>query len=549
MNRNAKHRALVGRLVIVAAMVCGAGVGFSLGCGFAFLRTAIWVDNYAQLMATKQAASLADARGTLNTLQDLRYPACSDAEIAAFRELIFHSAYLKDAGRIRGGKIDCSAVAGRSGRSAETLKQGIRQEDGTVAYSDLASNDDGGQKRVVLQLGGVFVEISTNPPPNLERAPVHLTLTMHGASASQQEAAIKGTEPGQALYRSTDGIGLQGDVLYATRCSDRPFDCVTATTSIHAALRNDGDMLAYSAVGGGLVGILIGMVFFFRYNRRPDLAQQLRHAVQHEELQVVYQPVVNLETHEIVGAEALARWTDEEGNRVAPEEFVKIAEDRGFVGEITRTVLRRILRDFAATLESRPGFRISMNVATADLADPAFLPMLEESLRNEKVRPESLIIEITERSAADSPEAMETIRELRRMGHSIHIDDFGTGYSNLDKLLYLFADTIKIDKAFTGVIGTDSVGAAILPQILKMAKSLNLEVVVEGVETVHQADYFSPGEQKIYVQGWLYGRPMSAQQLIAELAGDRAQVPDDSETAGAFSTKAGKLRIVGASAA
>ena len=76
-----------------------------------------------------------------------------------------------------------------------------------------------------------------------------------------------------------------------------------------------------------------------------------------------------------------------------------------------------------------------------------------------------------------------------------------------------------------------------------------LSELVEGVETVHQADYFSPGEQKIYVQGWLYGRPMSAQRLIAELAGDRVQVPDNSETDGAFSTKAGKLRIVGASAA
>ena len=549
MHRNAKYRATVGRLVIVAAMVCGAGMGFFLGCGLGFLRMAFWLDTYAHLMATKQAASLTDARGTLNTLQDLRYPACSDAEIAAFRELIFRSAYLKDAGRIRGGKIDCSAVAGRSGRSAETLKQGIRQEDGTLAYSDWSANDDGDQKRVVLQLGGAFVEMGTNPPPNLERAPVHLTLTMHGAAASPQEAAAKGAEPGQALHRSTDGIGLLGDMLYATRCSDRPFSCVTATTSIHAALQNGGDMLAYSAVGGGLVGILIGMLFFFRYNRSPDRAQQLLHAVQHDELQVVYQPVVNLETHEIVGAEALARWTDEEGNQVAPEEFVKIAEDRGFVGGLTKAVLRRILFDFATTLTSRPSFRISMNVATADLADPAFLPMLEESLRNANVRPENLIIEITERSTADSPEAMETIRELRRRGHSIHIDDFGTGYSNLDKLLYLFADTIKIDKAFTGVIGTDSVGAAILPQILKMAKSLNLEVVVEGVETVHQADYFSPGEQKIYVQGWLYGRPMSAQQLIAELAGDRVQVPDSSETDDAFSTKAGKLRIVGASAA
>jgi sensor c-di-GMP phosphodiesterase-like protein len=113
---------------------------------------------------------------------------------------------------------------------------------------------------------------------------------------------------------------------------------------------------------------------------------------------------------------------------------------------------------------------------------------------------------------------METIRELRRREHRVHIDDFGTGYSNLDKLLYLFADTIKIDKAFTRVIGTESVTVAILPQILAMAKSLNLEVIVEGVETEHQAEYFSSVQQKIYAQGWLYGRPVPVDEFHQLLA-------------------------------
>jgi sensor c-di-GMP phosphodiesterase-like protein len=278
------------------------------------------------------------------------------------------------------------------------------------------------------------------------------------------------------------------------------------------------------------------------------MSQQLRRAVERDELKVVYQPIVNLATQQIVGAEALARWTDEEGNEVKPDVFVKLAEERGYVGGITKTVLRNILRDFATTLQSRLGFHISINVSAQDLSDPAFLPTLNESLRKARVNPESLIIEITERSAADSDAAMETIRDLRRMGHSIHIDDFGTGHSNLDKLLYLHADTIKIDKAFTDVIGTESLGATILPQILKMAKSLNLEVVVEGVETVNQADYFSPGEQKIYAQGWLYGRPMTADAFHGVLADNQALVPATPDVEEIFITKPGKLRIVSSAA-
>jgi sensor c-di-GMP phosphodiesterase-like protein len=202
------------------------------------------------------------------------------------------------------------------------------------------------------------------------------------------------------------------------------------------------------------------------------------------------------------------------------------------------------LHDFAVTLHNRPGFRISINVSSADLADPAFMPMLEKALLQANVKPQSLAIEITERSASDGEVVMETIRNLRRKGHSIHIDDFGTGHSNLDKLLYLFADTIKIDKAFTGVIGTESVGAAVLPEILRIAKSLNLEVVVEGVETDRQASYFSPGEQKIYAQGWLYGRPMTPEMFQGVLADNQALLPASPEEAPALTTKPGKLRIV-----
>ena len=140
---------------------------------------------------------------------------------------------------------------------------------------------------------------------------------------------------------------------------------------------------------------------------------------------------------------------------------------------------------------------------------------------------------------------METIRNLRRRGHSIHIDDFGTGYSNLDKLLYLFADTIKIDKAFTKVIGTESVAVAILPQILAMAKSLNLEVVVEGVETDRQADYFSRVTQKIYGQGWLYGRPVPAEEFQILLRKAPEPVPVTPEHEAAFTAKPGALYLMG----
>ena len=236
---------------------------------------------------------------------------------------------------------------------------------------------------------------------------------------------------------------------------------------------------------------------------------------------VAYQPIIDLATRRIAGAEALVRWTDEEGFAVGPDIFIKIAEKHGFVGEITRLVVRHVLRDFAETLRANPEFHLSVNVAAADLSDPKFLPMLDESLHRASVPAESVAIEITESSTALYKVAVETIHQLRRRGHSIHIDDFGTGYSSLSYLHDLSVDAIKIDRSFTQSIGTEAVTVAILPQILAMAQALNLLVIVEGIETEQQAEYFAIHSQPVLAQGWLFGRPVPSEQFHRLLAEDR----------------------------
>ncbi len=169
-------------------------------------------------------------------------------------------------------------------------------------------------------------------------------------------------------------------------------------------------------------------------------------------------------------------------------------------------------------LRERPGFRVNVNIAAADLADPKFLPMLEESLASAKVSPKSLGIEITESYTARQQVAKDTILHLRRRGHFVHIDDFGTGYSSLAYLHDLSVDAIKIDKAFTKAIGTEAVTVSILPQILDMADTLKLRVVVEGIETQEQASYFASADQRIFAQGWLFGRPVPVESFRRALA-------------------------------
>ena len=319
------------------------------------------------------------------------------------------------------------------------------------------------------------------------------------------------------------------DTLFATRCSTDGATCMTAYISIPDALAMTRSYATAFLVLGAFSGGLIGLLFPMLYSRNKSVEQQLLRALRADALTVVYQPIVDLSTGYIVEAEALVRWTDEYKNAVSPEVFVKIAEERGFVGEITKLVLRHALRDFGATMRARSTFRVNVNIAASDLADSEFLPMLDKALTDAEVSPRNLGIEITESYTARQQVARNTILRLRRQGHYVAIDDFGTGYSSLAYLHDLSVDAIKIDKAFTQAIGTDAVTVSILPQILTMAETLKLRVVVEGIETKAQADYFAASNQSIHAQGWLFGRPVPARLFLQMLDEEEARISKEQE--------------------
>jgi sensor c-di-GMP phosphodiesterase-like protein len=271
--------------------------------------------------------------------------------------------------------------------------------------------------------------------------------------------------------------------------------------------------LAVAVLLGAMAGGLFGFVCSLIYGRNHGMEHRLLRAIRRDQLRVVYQPIVDLESRKIVEAEALARWTDEDNVPISPDVFIRVAEKAGFVGEITKVIVNNVVRDFGTILREHPGFRVNVNIAASDLADPEFMPMIERALSPAGVQPSSLGIEITESYTARQQVAKETILQLRQRGHVVHIDDFGTGYSSLAYLHDLAVDAIKIDKAFTKAIGTDAVTVSILPQILTMADTLDLRVVVEGIETPQQAAYFASVDQSIYAQGWLFGHPVPVESF------------------------------------
>jgi sensor c-di-GMP phosphodiesterase-like protein len=344
-------------------------------------------------------------------------------------------------------------------------------------------------------------------------------ITTESDLPKKQIGKLVGEDPGtQEMVLIRDYDGRSGTTLYATRCSITYSDCVTAYVSIAEALQTDRSVIAGYVVLGGLFGVIFGLYCSSVYLRSQGMESQLRKAIREDKLQMVYQPIVELRSGRIVGAETLARWTDEDGIPVGPDVFVRLAEECGFVGSITRLVIHHSLQDFGATLRAHPDFHISANVAAADLSDPEFLPMLEQELALADIPARRLTIEITESSTARHDVAIKTILALRQRGHSVHIDDFGTGYSSLAYLQDLAVDAIKIDRSFTRAVGTGAANAAILPKILGMAEALSLKVIVEGIETESQAAYFAATGQPMLAQGWLYGRPAQIEEFHRRMA-------------------------------
>jgi sensor c-di-GMP phosphodiesterase-like protein len=532
MMRTPKKRALLILIVAVITGTIGAVGGYLLTRAIMARVTEGKLEQYAARIVADGEASSAELRTVLAAVSASRYQPCSGAEIGYFRALIFESDYLKDAGRMRDGRVECSAALGHPEHLQTQSDPDFIQQDGTKIYKNLAPYQSGDLTVIALEVGDSFVVFTPFSRIHSEPLPMHYTEIVTDAP-TQKTGVLLGESSGAGLPSlTTEGVTRLGDNLYATRCSIRFFNCVTAFTSIHEVVHADRAKFAGGVVLCGLFSSLAGVFISLLYRRNKSVEQQLRRAISRDQLRVFYQPIVHLASGRIVGAEALARWTNEEGISIAPDVFVKVAEEHGFVGAITRLVLRHTLRDFGPTLRSHPDFRLSINVAAADLSDPEFLPVLENSLAAAGVPARSLAIEITEGSTVRRDVAIEAICRLRERGHSVHIDDFGTGYSSLAYLHDLSVDAIKIDKAFTQAIGTEAVIVVILPQILALAAALNLRVIVEGVETGEQASYFAEANSSILAQGWLFGRPVPViefRSLLAENAKKDAAFADASD--------------------
>jgi diguanylate cyclase (GGDEF)-like protein len=246
---------------------------------------------------------------------------------------------------------------------------------------------------------------------------------------------------------------------------------------------------------------------------KSKLEEEVREGLDRGEFVAVFQPKVRLETGELVGAEALARWRRPDGAIVPPGVFVPIAEELGLISQLGKSVMRDAC--FAAAGWNANGNKssIAVNVSPHQFDDPEFISSVYQALDDSCLPPELLELEITESAAVADPDRVARIMwPLRNRGVRLAIDDFGTGHSNFASITRLPFDVFKIDQQFIRALSTDPHAPAIVEMILAMAEALGQETVAEGVETKEQADFLLRRACTIG-QGYYYSPPLPAAEF------------------------------------
>jgi EAL domain-containing protein (putative c-di-GMP-specific phosphodiesterase class I) len=259
-----------------------------------------------------------------------------------------------------------------------------------------------------------------------------------------------------------------------------------------------------------------------------ELEATLRNAIESDELDLAYQPIVDLRTGATVGVEALLRWTHPTRGPIPPCAFIPMAEETGLILEIGRWVLERSCRDARNwTMSSRPDvpLKLSVNLSTRQMHDARLVPHLQQVLADNDFSPSRLTLEITESVLIDDAQvAGERLDELKRIGVRLALDDFGTGYSSLSYLQRFPIDIVKIDKSFIDGMVTETGDGNLVEAIVNLSQALGLETTAEGVETSDQ--HLRLLEMGCLLgQGFLFARPMEASALDAHLGRDVAASP------------------------
>lgn len=517
---------LVTMVLTMLATLVPVGIGVFMAQLEASRRESEQLNVFADAAVARAELVMSQALQAQQDLESLRDESCSPAHLVEMRRITYTYGHIQDAGVYRAGKRLCSALLGPIQANQLLLPPpDWRTPDGLDYWFDQPNPFSAPRRSLLLGRNGNYVGLDPQ-------------IFVDVVDRASRQLGVAQTDAGR-IFAATQGANLArlqrayADHAYGTGNSSSHEDddddaaivlrksrtmplAVVVLAPRAALLANWRALLAGGLIVGLGVGVPLGILVWRRATRRFSLEGELRGAVRRHEMAVHYQPIVSLVDDHCVGVEALVRWR-RHGRLVRPNLFIPMAENAGLIQQITDQVLDIVLAELGTLLRRHPSFYVSINVGVEDLKSLRFLGVLTARLRGTGIAPHQIRIEATERGFLEPDVARDTIQAFRDAGHPVYIDDFGTGYSSLSYLQSFKVDALKIDKSFVDTIGQEAASSTVAPHIIAMARSLGLQVVAEGIEYRAQADFLR--DQGVdYGQGWLFGRPVPAVELVQLLA-------------------------------
>lgn len=500
-------------LVMVAPVIAALYLADTTATANEFARTS----GYARDALNRSEVTTRQIDAGMNRIEAMAVPPCSPAAIAEMRAIDLGSSYVQAVGYVVNGRIVCSSL-GTDALPFDLGPADIVQPGGAVLRANVVFPFAPEHRFIVVERRGLAAIIHKSLPldSTLDVPDASLALmTVDGDTILSARGTIKPAWRRRLLDPTVTTFIDDSHIVAIARSQRFRIATIAAVPKTHlqsGLWRTAFTLLPIALAAAALLAL--GMLRLLR--EHSSLPATIRHGLRHREFHLLYQPIVDLRTSAWTGAEVLIRWQPRHGDPIGPDVFIPVAEQSGLIKDITRRVCELVIPDARAVFAENPNFRIGINLSSDDMHDPATVDLIQGLITASGARPGNLLVEATERCLTDAETARPILNALKCRGVRVAIDDFGTGYSGLAMLETLGLDALKVDKRFVDAVGTDSANSRVISHVIAMAQSLELDIVAEGVESEIQADFLrAHGVQ--YGQGFLFGPPMSIEQLLNEL--------------------------------
>jgi sensor c-di-GMP phosphodiesterase-like protein len=487
-----------------------------LAAGVPMLLFSAWLkkqgDDEASITAARVLGSaetrLGQAVATLYDLSARGVDSCQPSHVAAMRQAVLLTAPVKEVMLIApGGQIMCTDTGGTIG-PYDVLDTSATANADIVL--DAVQRPDRGERFLRIRKTG-----GHDKPTLAASVPVSLLLPQASAAGVRPLSHVRMTmADGTPLGDSGAAPNFAGsqDAQALNQAQSKQYRiAVTVSMARRDIVARYDDLRRISMVVSGVIATII-LFFALIYLRRDagNSAGEIAKAILGDQFVPYYQPIVDIQTGRLLGAEVLVRWRRADGSLMEPLAFVSTIEASGLVLELTRSLMRRVRDDLDQAIGSRPEMRISFNVAPQHFDDVLILHDIGTIFDNSPIKLTQIVLELTERyQVKNFTSTRRTIAALQGLGCKVAIDDVGTGHSGLSYILKLGVDIIKIDRMFVDAIGAEGHSKAIIETLIDLAKNMRMEIIAEGVETFDQVSYLR--ERGISAaQGYIFAPPLPA---------------------------------------